>query len=652
MGIHDNTNKPNQPGTAQVPPMQNQAQPQVTPHVTANVQGQPSAMENALNMGTTLNMDHSGQFDWVTLNKDMLYHVNISPNSLSLSQFEKAMREYWDQNTTQDLIIDMFTVDRNSNPNLAVSILVIVTRINNSETSPLAYYTLLIENSIEHLPPRYDTVNGRQYEIMLVTSDLYDEFMMQQIQGHVKSRYPKAEIHLDADAEVIPRHFDLTKEENIRNVTINAILACRSVLVKITPEFKDINLINARRNTANLSQTVQFQHNFDQELDQTGFPVRSDIVITTMATPVQNPNNYITQTQTPLTRVTGYVDLLYQDTNNHFTQQFNQMWYPQPQMNNGITPVYQANFVITQMINSKMQTLPGMLLALINASSMRENNLFISSFMPSPDNKDSMHDIGNIGYDIPIFTNDKGEPVYGKLPTTPDKFNTADLAQLYTRFFHPGLAISLDIPECGSTSWMYKTIASAAKENPQALAELRNAANTLTNGAFERYYQAAGGTGRTVFSNDNTVFLGYYETKDGRRRDIRDLDYLAVCGLMGKKNRDEIRYYTDSYNGAYSLVERISYRRNLIGTNLSKVTFTGRAYRVSFEAAFILALVQGAIECGYHVVPQSYAADITNYHRTNATYINGAVLNANTSGIFKTLGYNNPTGRSNAYGRF
>lgn len=645
MGIHDNS--VSSQNNASVQP---QAAPQVnnqTPPFGNTQAGAQSTNQNANAMENALQFDQSGQFDWTNLNQEMIYQVNVSPNAMSLSQFDKAMREWWDQNISPDLNIDMFSIDRNSDPNLAVSIMVIVARPENKETAPIAYHTLLIENSIDVLPKRIVNVNNRPIEILQLTSDVYDGFMMKQIENHVRIRFPKASVFLDADAEVIPRHFDLTKEENIRNVTSNAVLACRSVLVGINPEFKDVNLQNARRNTSTLNQTTQFRRAHEQLQDQTGFPVRSDIVIETTASPTQVPNNYNLQNHTPLTTVTGYVDLLYLDVNNFFTQ--NQYWAQQQQSN--ITPVYQSNFVITGMMNHKMQTLAGTLLALVNATNIRENNSFLTTFMPSDDNKDDMHDIGNIGFDVPIVSDEKG-PVYGKLPTTPDKFTMNELAILYTRFFHPGLAFSLDIPECGPTSWMYKVIASAAKGNVSAAAELRRAANILTNGNFDRHYHDVNGTGKMVFSNDNTIFLGYYETKDGRRRDIRDLDYLAVCGLLGKKGRDEIRVYTDSYNGAYSLDERVAYRRTLITTNFSKVVFTGRAYRVTFEDAFLYALIKGSLDCSYHVTPQQYTSGFTAYQRANATYINGAVLNTSTSGIFRNAGGINTNSGDFYYGRF
>ena len=617
MAINDSSNNAMAAALNKAKEAQTQAQPQ--PQVQPNY-GQSQSEKD--------------KFDWANLNAEMPYHVSISPNSLSISQFEKAMKEFWDENITRDLDVAMIPVDRTNIANLAVSVLLVIARDSSKETARVAYHALLIENSVEPFPPRIENIGGKPIEVMQLTSDTYDASMINILHEVVKSMYPKAEHILNADAEVIPRHFDLTNENNIRYITINSLLACRSVLATHDPNFKDLNLINARKNTSNLSQTVVFSKQVEEH-NQAGFPVRNDIVMTTVATPVQNSNNFITQNQTVITRTTGYIDLLYQDTGNFFSHNGNAMWAINPINPAAPTPVYQANFVLTSLNNFKMQTLPGILLALVNASFIREDNRWLPALMPVPGVKDDMHSIGNIGYDIPVFGDGKIEP----FAVTADKFDYSDLARLYARFFHQGLAISLDVPECGPESWQYKVFAAAALNNQNAINAIRNAADILTNGYFTRYYaQMQGGSNQFVFTNENMIFNGYYIDKNNRRRDIRDLDYLAVAGMAGKKNRDEIATYTDTFNAALPLADRMHTRRVMTTSYLPNVVFTGRSVRVSFEAQFIIALIQGAMECGYHVTPQQQHMDNINYQRANAGYINGAVLAANTSGIFRNVG--------------
>jgi len=641
MAIHANgNNNPTNQGQPAAP-QQNFAQPN-------------NAMQNALN-NANANIPNPNQqapnyqqnpqqFSWVNAQTLNPYYISTSQASASLTQLDKALKEYWDNHLDDSYgEVSSILIDRNAVPNMAVSVLVIVLRRENKDTAPIAYHSLLLESSIDgNIPPRIANVNGKQIEVIQMVSDTYDSVMMEAIAGVVQQRFPNASHHLSADAEVIPRYFDITREDNMHNITLNAALACSQQLTIIRPDFKDLNVANARPDSV-LTQTIQYGKATEQ--DQLSLPVRSDIIMTTVATPKQNQNNILNiPIQSVITRVTGYLDLLYNDADNFFTGANNP--FVQMQAMNGPTPVLQTNLVITQLVSAKLQTLPSILLALVNVTAIRESDRFLLGLMPQHGSKDNMHDIGNIGYDIPIMTNQQGQYEYTKFATTPDKFDLSYLYMLYKKFFHQGLVISLDIPECGALTWQYKVIAAAAVGRQEAMVALRNAANCLTNGFFDKYYN---GTGQYVFTTDNTIYMGYYQSKDGPR-DIRDLDYIAICGLAGKKDKREISVYTDTYDTRGILEEKLNTRRMLINNYLRDVVFTGRAIRVNFEAAFINALIQGVADCGYTVIPQQPYVDNMNYQRANAGYVTGAILNANASNIFRNTG---PAFQGGAYtGRF
>lgn len=639
MAIHDK-NQPNptvDSATPVEPTIPQGPGANFVPNQPTNQAGQPNAMEASFASFGNQPLPQ-GMFDWTNVSGLLPYHVNANPNSASLSQFEKALKEFWDDNLSPDLNIDLWAVDRTAHSNLAVSVLIIAVRAKNEDTSDVAYHTLLIEASVDPWTSRTENLGGQNVEVLVTTSDTYDKVMMDVLYSIMQSRYPKANRILSADAEVIHRHFDLSNEDNLRAVTANAVKAARDQLASVNPHFVDINVQNARQGTSTLSQGIRYNQN--NEIDESGLPVRSDVVLETIATPTTQVNQYVIQNQTVISRVTGFVELMYVDTGNVFNP--TSMWAAQ-QPFNPMAPqqVYQANFVITQLLNLRIQTLSGVLLALANASQITENNNWWPTLMPQHGMKNDLHDIGNIGYDIDVM----GNGTYGKIPTTPDKFTNHDFMALMHRFFHPGIALSIDIPECGAQTWMYKTIAAAALGDARALQAIGQAANTLTNGKFDQYYTQAKGNGKYFFSSDNTILLGYYTNKEGVRRDIRDLDYLAIAGLAGKKSREEIATYTDSFNSqTYPLVKRLAHRRALIGNYLPNVVYTGKAVRVLVEAAFHRALTAALLECGYHVQPQQVYMDNMQYQRANAAYISNAVANAAASGIFTSVGQSYTTG--------
>ena len=93
--------------------------------------------------------------------------------------------------------------------------------------------------------------------------------------------------------------------------------------------------------------------------------------MTTIATSNQNQNNILNiPLQSITTRATGYIDLLINDVSGFLTGNINP--YFQAQQYGGQTPVLQANLILTQLVNAQLQTLPGTLLALVNATAIRE----------------------------------------------------------------------------------------------------------------------------------------------------------------------------------------------------------------------------------------------------------------------------------------
>lgn len=636
MAVRTNDNQ-NQSAQAQMQANAN-AQPRfdntVDPQTNPNNQDQTNAMAGAFGMDNNQPVEIT---DWLSIG--MPYHINVSPNGLALTQFQKSMQEYWDNNLSPELTVEMLPVDRQSQSNLAVSVLIIAVRPSKDDKAPVAYHALLIESSVEPFPPKYENVNGRQVEVLQLTSDAYDYTMQQVLAKVVAARYPQASAHISADAEVIPRGYDLTNEQNIRMTTGNAIIACGAALAYTNQNFKDLNLDRIHKGRSKLSETVRFGKNV--EIDQAGVPVRADIIMQTDASPInQSQNTFTVPESRTITRSTGYIDLLYMDA----SQNYGPMPWSTPNAWGGQTPVYQANLVLTSLVNYKMQTTAGILQALVNTSFIRENNLWVQALMPNPNVKNDMHDIGNIGYDISIRRDQK----YEKINTSPDQFNPAFMGALIQQWFYPGIAISLDIPVCGASSWYLKVFAEAATGKANARKHIQESADILTNGAFSKIYASIGGQGHFVTAPDNIIFLGYYESKEGRR-DIRDLDYLAVCGMLGKRDRGDIATYTDSYNSGYALSSRLHHRRALIQSCLNNVTFTGHAVRVNFEAEFIKALLMAVAECGYHVQPQQQFNDV-NYQRGTATWINGSVLTGDSSGIFRSM--NNVGGGSMFSTRF
>ena len=202
MAIKDNSNpQPQNQGTQ--PGFS--AQPQVDQNALQNALNQAQAQAQPQSTGYQQHTD--GTFSWTSVGSLNPYPVNASPTSVSLTQFEKALKEFWDENISPSVKISTLAVDKGTETNLAVSVLLIIVRPNDSETAPVAYHAFLLESSMEGgIPPRMVNIGGRQVEVLQLVSDTYDQAMMNVLAKVVQSRFPKAEKWYSADAEVIPRH--------------------------------------------------------------------------------------------------------------------------------------------------------------------------------------------------------------------------------------------------------------------------------------------------------------------------------------------------------------------------------------------------------------------------------------------------------------
>jgi hypothetical protein len=161
-----------------------------------------------------------------------------------------------------------------------------------------------------------------------------------------------------------------------------------------------------------------------------------------------------------------------------------------------------------------------------------------------------------------------------RIDTKSDSFQLQQLGQLISSLYRPELLISMDVPECASQTWYLSIFKEASVGNKHALDLLLRAANDLTNGNFSRYFTAD----KPVFINPfNRVHLGYYMDKNGMKRDIRAIDYLAVANFIGDKDPTRIRAWSDTFlRKDVPLEIRLADRKALIdGLTHNNAIYTG-----------------------------------------------------------------------------
>jgi hypothetical protein len=100
----------------------------------------------------------------------------------------------------------------------------------------------------------------------------------------------------------------------------------------------------------------------------------------------------------------------------------------------------------------------------------------------------NIRDLSAIGLEAPVLAPPAymgGEmPKAGRLPLTSANVNDAMLAAAIQTYFHSDLLVSIDVPECGASSWISSPFAAAARGDQNAIRDIFEAADMLTEGKF------------------------------------------------------------------------------------------------------------------------------------------------------------------------
>ncbi len=157
----------------------------------------------------------------------------------------------------------------------------------------------------------------------------------------------------------------------------------------------------------------------------------------------------------------------------------------------------------------------------------------------------------------------------------------------------------------GELSWIHQIFIAAANGDEYSYNSLIAAANNLTNGAFEQTFTNVYGNEVICHDDGNRIHLGYYVDEHGERRDLRDLDYLAVLNLVGKSNPAMVEEWENTFTQSEIPLEmRMERRRNIMKALYSgKMEVKGFARRITFNPNFIIALSQACERAGLVVRP-------------------------------------------------
>lgn len=515
--------------------------------------------------------------------------ISRSVNSKVYDKLKTGLEEAY-KTADSEIEVVLLDLDKSNEPALAFSSIVIAMR-NKQIPQFAAYHVLTLAATGDKLAPTYENIGSQQWEVIHVPSEAIDDVLLQKAKNKVAHAFQRSE-PIFCDATVIPSDFNVEDVDAIHQVALNSGLACSTELLIRTKDFQDMNLSAMAHDT---SLGVNLTFNRTQVADVVGNPMRSDIQVAFSSKRSNSQRNGSVNSgdrELKLYEASGFTDMVWAPLANA---------NPLGQWNANMpmqTQKYVARLIITSLRSEFSYTPASILLALACAQVVRDDNNWIQSFRPSTLQGMDMTDIGALNIEANLMNDPSG---FGaRIDTKEDKFKLPDLGKLAAALVQPGMLISLDCPEYGGESWYTSMFISASRGNSGAYAMIYNAALELTNGEFAKHFP----NGSQMFINtNNRIHMGTYVNNRGEKRDIRDFDHIAVANLVGERDPQTLRGWSDTFlREDYPLVQRLAARKRIISALSGETAvFTGFAERVTFSRGFIEALTAGVLATGLPV---------------------------------------------------
>lgn len=468
----------------------------------------------------------------------------------------------------------------------------------------VAVHTLLIESS-GRLVNRTINVGGQNVEIQTVPGDVADDNMWAKVQQAVTEGYGRTvEVH-DAGATVVPSELNVEDSFHVRQCLYGAVQATYSTMVNhgIIEE----EPFSAKWVTQQDVLSARLDFYPEQPQTAAGLPVRSDVLVTLQGV-IAGQGQSQAERALDITRVDGFIDLVYSPPQGQMGFQP----YGMAQMPQQITQHYVPRFVMTQVSSEISAVTMELQLLAMSTSTLLVNGSggiapWMNSFKPRYNaGALDLRDVGAVGYEVNLTGDVNAKP--DRIDTKADSFTQQSLYQLIYTALHPKLMYSMDIEEVSDLSWINLAFIAAARGDQDAIRLIIQSADRLTNNNFSRIFN---GSEAIAQDDNNRVHLGYYIDQAGARRDLRDIDYLAMLNWVGSKDMTAVKQWSETFDRRdipmeIRLERRQKILEHLLGTSLH---VKGFARRITFNPNFILALNQACDAAGLKIRPGNIVQD-------------------------------------------
>lgn len=541
---------------------------------------------------------------------------------------------------SDEVEINVISISRQEYRQLRFSALTIASRVNAAD-GIVSYYTVILEATGEKLQSTMLNIDNQNIPVRRVTGDAADTHMRDLVHSLVLNVYRGANC-ISAGFVVLPNSVKVSDESILENIVHLAGSATVSEIYRAANKFPQLNLADFGVDSR---MVIDIGVGGDTTYDALGNPIRSSTVLAMNVVDNNAPRNRANsldvvnapEQSINVCNLTGFINPVWADQGNQLLSGFGVQQAPMMRQ-----PKLQAEFVITSIDSQFTGSPAAVMLAVSSVYALADNNNWVQLLLPVGSNvvKDGdINDIGALNVICDTLGNSPNGLFSSPISLTTVRNEHAKIVQYLDLLFRSGLMVSIDCQECGPMSWTTNVFIRAYMGDRDAIMEVANALDGLTDGHFSQMFDVAK---HAIFTSMIRIPTGVYYV-NGKKRDIRDYDLTAMCNRFAS-NPQEIHNWINTFdlNRGVSEPTLVTTREGYIEHAISnQCEINSYARRLTFGAEFLAAFSSAIAACKVNTqVNTPLAAEQLRIGMVAPAHIQNSVLATGNSTFTGGSAYN------------
>ena len=529
--------------------------------------------------------------------------------------------------------------------------------VGRSPSHPeVAYvYSLLIEREDTIEPEVRTQQGGYKTVIPVVSGTAWDKKYTEAVQKAVSTALGiSPENVLAFSACVVPKDLELgvSADSNVQSKGMEDLMynACYAINTKMMDDAGENSGFVLTATAPNEIMTVEPR--FGRELckDLSGREKRADIKLT-FSLKRQNSKSGSLNGKDEIANVfgnlAGYIDFISVVTEG----QVNSGWGTVNQPIQKFSPL----FVITSMFTEEAGSLSAHLTMLMAAATMANGDEWVNSIyerhQASKRGGESI-DIGEIGglnmeVNLPQYRPQDAQGInvaFGPIVDTRiADFDRNKYIALVQQLCRQDMFIAIDAPNVGAESWytdIFRASASATDYGREMANKIFNTLLELTDGKFAVAFQNITKNTKLWLAEPTVIHNGYYVNHNGERRDVRDIDTLAIANILGPNDPTACSRWAATFMPGVDPERALTERKEMIEQvcgGSHNVVYTGYSTRLLLNPAVIKAMLMCAADVGFNMrFVSAYTSGFSGFGNTGFDFGGASGLSSgNVSSTFR-----------------